>query len=77
MTNMKAMTNGVCSRWYNSHPTYSANNDSPAAFTVVRFDPTGRYVFVGTSNGAILVFHSRTKTVCDAYPLVLHFLILI
>ena len=53
-----------------------ADHDSPAAFTVVRFDPTGRYVFVGTSNGSILVFHSRTKTVCSAYPLALRLLIL-
>ena len=45
------------------HPVDMRNNGSPAAFTVVRFDPTGRYVFVGTSNGSILVFHSRTKTV--------------
>lgn len=57
-------------------PIDVANHDSPAAFTVVRFDPTGRYVFVGTSNGSILVFHSRTKTVGSAYLLALRFLIL-
>lgn len=53
------------------------NHGSPAAFTVVRFDPTGRYVFVGTSNGSILVFHSRTKAVRDSYLLNFRFLILL
>ncbi|EPT03135.1 hypothetical protein FOMPIDRAFT_130234 [Fomitopsis schrenkii] len=30
--------------------------------TVVRFDPTGRYIFAGTSAGSVLVFNTRTKT---------------
>ncbi|KAK0453170.1 WD40 repeat-like protein [Armillaria borealis] len=29
--------------------------------TVARFDPSGRYIFVGTSAGTILVFNTRTK----------------
>jgi len=33
-----------------------------AALTVARFDPSGRYIFVGTSQGTILVFNTRTKT---------------
>ncbi|KAH9938717.1 WD40-repeat-containing domain protein [Fomitopsis serialis] len=33
-----------------------------SAMTVVRFDPTGRYVFAGTSAGSVLVFNTRTKT---------------
>ncbi|KAF9652158.1 WD40 repeat-like protein [Thelephora ganbajun] len=41
---------------------HEGDDQRPAAFTVVHFDPIGRYVFVGTSNGSILVFHSRTKT---------------
>ena len=57
-------------------PADLTDHGSPAAFTVVRFDPTGRYVFVGTSNGSILVFHSRTKTVRSVYLLVLRVLIL-
>lgn len=57
-------------------PTDVEDHGSPAAFTVVRFDPTGRYVFVGTSNGSILVFHSRTKTVRGAYLLALRLLTL-
>ncbi|KAF9076659.1 WD40 repeat-like protein [Rhodocollybia butyracea] len=32
------------------------------AMTVARFDPTGKFVFVGTSGGYILVFNSRSKT---------------
>ena len=32
--------------------------------TVVRFDPTGRYIFAGTSAGSVLVFNTRNKTVC-------------
>ncbi len=35
-----------------------------AALTVARFDPSGRYIFVGTSQGTILVFNTRIKTVC-------------
>lgn len=57
-----------------SCPANVVNRGSPAAFTVVRFDPTGRYVFVGTSNGSILVFHSRTKIVRGARSIALHFL---
>ena len=34
--------------------------------TVAQFDPTGRYIFVGTSTGSILVFNTRTKTVSRA-----------
>ncbi|KAK2462310.1 hypothetical protein APHAL10511_005616 [Amanita phalloides] len=35
---------------------------SRSAMTVARFDPSGKYVFVGTSAGTILVFNTRTKT---------------
>ena len=35
-----------------------------AALTVAKFDPSGKYIFVGTSQGTILVFNTRTKTVC-------------
>ena len=31
--------------------------------TVARFDPSGKFVFIGTSAGTILVFNTRTKTV--------------
>ena len=31
--------------------------------TVARFDPSGKYVFIGTSAGTILVFNTRTKSV--------------
>ena len=37
------------------------------AMTVAQFDPTGRYIFVGTSTGSILVFNTRTKTVSCAF----------
>ncbi|KAH6896420.1 WD40-repeat-containing domain protein [Coprinopsis sp. MPI-PUGE-AT-0042] len=30
--------------------------------TVARFDPSGKHIFIGTSNGMILVFRTRTKT---------------
>ncbi|KLO10157.1 WD40 repeat-like protein [Schizopora paradoxa] len=33
-----------------------------AALTVAKFDPSGRYIFVGTSQGTILVFNTRSKT---------------
>ncbi|CAL1702037.1 unnamed protein product [Somion occarium] len=33
-----------------------------AAFTVARFDPSGKHIFIGTSAGYIVVFNSRTKT---------------
>ncbi|KAF5361589.1 hypothetical protein D9757_011556 [Collybiopsis confluens] len=32
------------------------------AITAARFDPSGRYIFAGTSGGYILVFNTRTKT---------------
>jgi COMPASS component SWD1 len=38
-------------------------NIRSSAMTVARFDPSGKLVFVGTSNGNILVFHTRTKSV--------------
>lgn len=31
--------------------------------TCARFDPSGRYVFVGTSQSTVLVFSTRTKVV--------------
>ena len=34
-----------------------------SAMTVARFDPSGKYVFIGTSAGTILVFNTRTKIV--------------
>lgn len=39
--------------------------------TVARFDPTGKHVFVGTSLGYILVFNTRTKSVCLVEPKIL------
>ncbi|TFK28634.1 WD40 repeat-like protein [Coprinopsis marcescibilis] len=30
--------------------------------TVARFDPAGKHIFIGTSNGTLLVFRTRTKT---------------
>ena len=41
-----------------------------SAFTVARFDPSGKHVFVGTSQGTILVFNTRTKTVRSASSVV-------
>ncbi|KIK65788.1 hypothetical protein GYMLUDRAFT_39315 [Collybiopsis luxurians FD-317 M1] len=49
---------------------YEPDNDEEAneqssrryAITAARFDPSGRYVFAGTSGGYILVFNTRTKT---------------
>lgn len=38
-----------------------------SAMTAAQFDPTGRYIFVGTSTGSILVFNTRTKTVSGAF----------
>ncbi|KAF9004774.1 COMPASS complex protein [Cyathus striatus] len=35
---------------------------SRPALTCARFDPTGKYVFIGTNVGSILVFNTRTKT---------------
>lgn len=37
------------------------------AMSVARFDPSGKHVFVGTSGGYILAFHTRTKTVRGRY----------
>jgi len=34
-----------------------------SAISVARFDISGRYVFAGTTNGMLLVFNTRTKTV--------------
>jgi len=31
--------------------------------TVARFDPSGKYIFIGTASGKVLVFNTRTKTV--------------
>lgn len=31
--------------------------------TLARFDHDGKYVYAGTSQGYILIFHSRTKAV--------------
>ncbi|KDQ28785.1 hypothetical protein PLEOSDRAFT_1111940 [Pleurotus ostreatus PC15] len=33
-----------------------------SAMTVARFDPTGKYIFIGTAAGSVLVFNSRTKS---------------
>lgn len=33
------------------------------SLTAARFDPSGKYIFVGTNAGSILVFNTRTKTV--------------
>ncbi|PIL36651.1 hypothetical protein GSI_00340 [Ganoderma sinense ZZ0214-1] len=37
-------------------------NRSRSAPTAVRFDPSGKHVFVGTTLGTVLVFNTRTKT---------------
>lgn len=29
--------------------------------TVARFEPSGKYIFIGTTAGSLLVFNSRTK----------------
>ena len=39
-------------QWYRSAPT------------AAKFDPSGKHVFVGTTLGTLLVFNTRTKTVC-------------
>jgi COMPASS component SWD1 len=31
--------------------------------TVARFDPSGKFIFIGTASGKVLVFNTRTKTV--------------
>lgn len=31
--------------------------------TVARFDPSGKHIFIGTSNSTLLVFNTRTRTV--------------
>lgn len=31
--------------------------------TVARFDSSGKYIFIGTASGKVLVFNTRTKTV--------------
>ena len=31
--------------------------------TVARFEPSGKYIFIGTTAGSLLVFNSRTKAV--------------
>jgi COMPASS component SWD1 len=35
----------------------------PAPMTAAAFDPTGRYIFIGTADASILVFSTRTKMV--------------
>jgi len=50
-------------------PSSSRGPQSNVAVTVARFDPTGRYVFLGTSSGTILVFNSRTKTMIARHKL--------
>ncbi|KAI0751218.1 WD40 repeat-like protein [Daedaleopsis nitida] len=35
---------------------------SRSLYTVARFDPTGKHIFVGTTLGFLLVFNTRTKT---------------
>ncbi|EKM59556.1 uncharacterized protein PHACADRAFT_85948 [Phanerochaete carnosa HHB-10118-sp] len=42
---------------YQSH-----SNKHRSISTVARFDPSGKHVFIGTSNGQVLVFNTRTKT---------------
>lgn len=43
-------------------PLEEESSRQRVAITVARFDPTGKHVFVGTSNGYVLVFNTRTKT---------------
>jgi COMPASS component SWD1 len=31
--------------------------------TVARFDPSGKFIFIGTASGKVLVFNTRTKIV--------------
>ncbi|KAJ7067830.1 WD40-repeat-containing domain protein [Mycena amicta] len=40
-----------------------------SAITIARFDPSGKHVFMGTSNGQILVFNTRTKTMVARYKI--------
>ncbi|OSX60574.1 hypothetical protein POSPLADRAFT_1047985 [Postia placenta MAD-698-R-SB12] len=39
----------------------SQMNRTSSGVTVARFDPTGRYIFLGMSSGYVLVFNTRTK----------------
>ncbi|KAF8911345.1 WD40 repeat-like protein [Mucidula mucida] len=41
--------------------------DSRSEMTVARFDPTGRYIFVGTSSGTLLVFNTKTRKMIARY----------
>ena len=38
-------------------------HESSSLMTTARFDPTGRYAFVGTSAGTVEVYNVRTKMV--------------
>lgn len=40
--------------------------------TVARFEPSGKYIFIGTTAGSLLVFNSRTKAV--SRQLISHYL---
>ena len=37
------------------------------AMTVARFDPSGKHIFIGTSQGTICVFNTRTKAVRTSF----------
>ncbi|KAF7301216.1 WD-REPEATS-REGION domain-containing protein [Mycena indigotica] len=40
-----------------------------SAITIARFDPSGKHVYMGTTNGQILVFNTRTKTMVARYKI--------
>ncbi|KAF6762420.1 COMPASS complex protein [Ephemerocybe angulata] len=37
--------------------------------TVARFDPSGKHIFIGTSNGMLLVFRTRTKSMIASHKI--------
>jgi len=49
--------------WAQSPSLLSHLSPPRSTMTVVRFDPSGKHVYVGTSIGSILVFNTRTKSV--------------
>lgn len=45
--------------------------------TVARFDPCGKYIFIGTASGNVLVFNTRTKIVKACFLSLFYYLNLI
>lgn len=46
-----------------------SSNKARPALTAARFDPSGRYIFVGNSSGFIFVFNARTKTMVGRHKI--------